>query len=276
MMAINLRGQITLSEVLSNEPAGRVRLEWVEIYNQSDLEIDLGDFAFISDSELYYLPEGNFLEPRGYAILARQLEPEDGSDSFEGYWGDSSGVWGDHESENFLAIDVPMTLANNYGDIVLQDDNGLILDEFTWETASDDGRSVERTDVDDINSGWHDCFDPDGSTPGRANSVVPAGGETAFSVDINPIVVSHADNGFDEFSIAVVIPPATKLTIKIYDETGCRVKSLIENSETNVLELFWDGKDDNGRLLSPGIYLISFDLSGQSNRSKVRPVVIAP
>ncbi|UCC78833.1 MAG: lamin tail domain-containing protein [Candidatus Zixiibacteriota bacterium] len=276
MMASDLRGQIILSEVLSNEPAGRVRLEWVEIYNQSAFEIDLGGYVLIADSDTNNLPAGILLEPQSYAVLARQLESENGSDSFEGYWGDSSGVWGDHESEDFLALDVAMTLSNNSGNVIIKDDPGIVLDEVIWETASDDGRSMERADVGDINSGWHDCFDPDGSTPGRENSIVPSGGESAFEVNIDPIVVSHANNGFDSFSIEVVIPPATKLTVKIYDETGYKVRSLIENSETNVLGLSWDGKDDNGKPLSPGIYLISFDLSGRSSKSKVCPVVIAP
>ncbi len=253
-----------------------MRLEWVEIYNQSAFEIDLGEYILIADSDTNYLPDGIFLESHSYAVLARQLISENGSDSFEGYWGDSSGVWGDHELENYLAIDVPMTLANNYGNIVLENEIGLILDEFTWETASDDGRSIERTDVDDIGSGWHDCFDPDGSTPGRTNSVIPPEGENAFSVEIEPVVVSLSNGGSDNFTIDVVIPPAAELTVKVYDETGHKVRSLIESSEINVLEISWDGKDDNGSLLPPGIYLISFDLSGQSDRSKIYPVVIAP
>ncbi|UCE65997.1 MAG: lamin tail domain-containing protein [Candidatus Zixiibacteriota bacterium] len=272
----NLYGQVLLSEVLSNEPAGRVRLEWVEIYNQSALEINLGEYVLIADSDTNYLPDGIFLGPQGYAVLARQLITENGSDSFEGFWGDSSGVWGDHESESFLAVDVAMTLNNNSGDVIIEDETGMVLDGVSWETASDDGRSIERADVTDINSGWHDCFDPDGSTPGRANSVIPPEGENAFSVGIEPLVVSLGNGGLDNFAIGVVIPSGTELTVKVYDETGFKVRTIIENSELNVLELSWNGEDDNGNLLPPGIYLISLDISGQSDRSKICPVVIAP
>jgi hypothetical protein len=276
IIAGDIQAQIVLSEVLSNEPAGRVRLEWVEVFNHSDLEIDLGEYILIADSDTNHFPDGVLLESRSYAILARQLTPEDGSDSFEGFWGDSSGVWGDHESENFLAIDVAITLNNNSGNVIIENDMGTILDEVYWETASDDGRSIERADVDNIDSDWHDCFDPEGSTPGRANSDVPPEGEDAFSVEIEPIVVSRSNIGIGIFAIDVVIPPATELTVTIYDETGYKVRSLIENSEIDVLELSWDGRGDKGSLMPPGIYLISFDLSGQSDRSKTCPVVIAP
>jgi len=253
-----------------------VRLEWIEIYNQSVSEIDLGEYVLIADSDTNYLPDGTFLNPHCYAVLARQLISENGSDSFEGYWGDSSGIWGDYESESFLALDVAMTLNNNYGNVIIENDAGVFMDEVIWETASDDGRSIEKTDVDDINSGWHDCFDPDGSTPGRANSPVPPGGESSFNVEINPIVISISNDGFADFKIDVVIPPGTELSVNIYDETGYKVRSLAENSEINVLELFWDGKDSNGNSFPPGIYIISFNLSGQSSRSKTFPVVIAP
>ena len=216
------------------------------------------------------------MNPRSHAILARQLVSENGSDSFEGFWGDSSGEWGDFESEDFLALDVAITLSNNYGSVILAGPGNEIPDEVTWETASDDGRSIERTDVDDIGSGWHDCFDPDGSTPGRVNSSIPPEGGNSFIVEIKPVVISVGDGGFDDFKIDVVIPPAAELSVKIYDETGYRVRSLLENSGTAVQQISWDGKNDHGHSLPPGIYIISFGLSGRSNRIKNCPVVIAP
>jgi hypothetical protein len=77
---------------LSNEPGGRVRLEWIEIYNQSSSEINLGDYILVADGDTNYLADGIFLNPYGYTVLARQLIPDDGSDAFESYWGDSSGI----------------------------------------------------------------------------------------------------------------------------------------------------------------------------------------
>ena len=248
----------------------------MEIYNDSDLEVNLGDFIFIADSYVNQLPNGVLLAPQNYAVLARQLIPEDGSDSFEGHWGDSSGVWGDDVSEDYIAIDVAMILNNSSGNIRIENEFGLVLDEFSWDSPSDDGRSVERNDIHDIDSGWHYCFDPDGSTPGRENSPIPPEGEYSFQVEIDPVVLSVGNGESDDFKIRVVVPHASKLSVRVYDETGFKVKSLAENTEATAQEYFWDGKNDQGVYLSPGVYIISFDLSGLSNNSKYYPVVIAP
>jgi hypothetical protein len=272
----NVSGQVILSEVLSNEPGGRVRLEWIEIYNQSSSETNLGDYILVADNDTNYLADGIFLGPQSYAVLARQLIPDNGSDAYESYWGDSSGVWGDAYFENYIALDIDVTLSNNYGNVILMSIENEVIDEVSWVAASDDGRSIERSDVDDYYSTWHDCYDPDGSTPGRVNSQVPQSGEGNFSVTIEPIVISVGDNGFEDFFIDIIAPPGTKLTIKIFDETGYKVKSLLDNSETAVLRLEWDGKDDQGGYLSPGIYIISFVLSGRNNEEKNYPVIIAP
>ena len=230
----------------------------------------------ISDSDTSYFPGGTFIGPYGYVILARQLVPDNGSDSFESFWGDSSGVWGDSDLENYTALDVDITLSNSSGNVALLTLNHILLDDYEWEAASDDGRSIERDDVSHYNSGWHDSYDPSGSTPGRENSGIPPGGEEVFRVGINPVVLSIEGNDFDVFSIDVVIPPATELTVSVFDETGYKVKTLLENSATTVRQLGWDGRDDNGRILSPGIYIICLRLSGGRGDSKNYPVIIAP
>lgn len=253
-----------------------MRLEWIEIYNQENLETDLGEYILIADSDTNYFPDGTFIPPYSYAILARQLVPDNGSDSFESYWGDSSGIWGDSDLEAYAALDVDITLSNNSGDISILSSAHVIVDGISWDISSDDGRSIERDDVADYNSGWHDSYDPSGSTPGRENSGIPPGGEEIFRVDIDPVVLSIEGNDFEEFSIEVVIPPATKLTVNIFDETGYKIKTLMEDSETDVQELGWDGRDDKGRILSPGIYIICLSISGARSQSKNYPVVIAP
>jgi hypothetical protein len=261
---------------LSNEPGGRVRLEWVEIYNQSDMEIDLGDYILIADADINELPAGIMLNPKSCAVLARQAVPEDGSDSFEGFWGDSSGAWGDSEIEDYLLLDVAMSLNNNFGSVILADRSLGALDSVSWTSASDDGRSLERTDVEDTGSGWHDCYDPDGSTPGKANSLIPAEGENGFHVAVEPVALSRGDFNSGGFHIDVIIPPGARLSVSVHDETGYKVRSLAEEIESAVSVISWDGKNGNSAELPPGIYILSFALSGQESETINRAVVIAP
>ena len=159
---------------------------------------------------------------------------------------------------------------------ILTDIYSNIIDSVSWNSASDDGRSIERDDVEDIYSGWHDCYDPEGSTPGRVNSVVPSEGENSFSVNIEPVALSRGNIDNRQFKIDVIIPPGSRLSVDVYDETGYKVKSIVEDQETAVSTLYWNGRDDDGSALSPGLYIISFDLSGQKNNEKSKVVVIAP
>ncbi len=271
----NLYGQVVLSEILSNEPGGRVRLEWVEIFNRSNFAVDLSEFIIIADSDTNYLPENSLLASQEYAVLARQLLPIDGSDSFESYWGDSSGVWGDAENEYFLVIDIDMTLSNNSGFVVLKHNSGILIDSVFWSVPSDDGRSIEKDDLFNDYSGWHDCFDPDGSTPGRINSVVPQDIDETFVVEINPRDISQS-GVLNRFTIDIVIPPGTEISLDIYDESGHKVKTLLDESDLDVIQLTWDGRDNDNRLLQPGVYLLSFKLEGLRDDTKLIPVVIAP
>ena len=270
----NLYGQATLSEALSNEPDGRVRLEWVEIYNRSDSEIDLSGYILIADDDTTRFPPGTIIEGAGYAVIARQKLPEDGSDSFEGYWGDSSGTWGDSEFENYLVIQGDLRLNNNSGSVTLAISGGVQVDQFNWSNASDDGRSMEKGDLSLDYTTWHNCFDPDGSTPGRANSDIPLSGAETFAVGIQPKTIKPG--GADRFNISVIVPPGAKLSINVFDDSGSKRRSLLKDARSSVIDISWDGFDESGQRLIPGIYIIALSLSGQRSDHKFIPVVIAP
>ncbi len=276
-LSANVYGQVVLSEILFNEPSGRVRLEWVEIYNRLDIQVDLHDYMLIAGSDTTRLPVESYVDGGAYVILARQLLPDEGSDSFEGYWGDSSDVWGDSEIEDYAAFDAKMGLNNNQGSVVLSDTTGIQLDYYSWDSPSDDGRSVEKDDLLDDFSGWHDCYDPDGSTPGRANSLIPVGGEGALSISVSPRLITPDGDGFkDDFMIDIIIPAGTEITVDVFDDSAMKIRNLLSESDAAVSNLQWNGLDRNGERLPPGLYIIGFFLEGQKNESKFIPVVIAP
>jgi hypothetical protein len=277
LLTANVYGQVVLSEILFNEPSGRVRLEWVEVYNRLSTPVDLHHYLLIAESDTARLPQGSYVDAGAYAILARQLLPEDGSDSFEGYWGDSSGVWGDSEIESYAAFNVKIGLNNNQGSVALTDTSGNQLDHYSWNSASDDGRSVERDDLFDDFSGWHDCYDPDGSTPGRANSPIPVGGEGVLSISVSPrLITPDGDDIEDNFTIDIIIPAGTEITVDVFDDSAMKVKNLLFESDAAVSSIEWNGLDHSGQPLPPGLYIIGFFLNGQQNESKFIPVVVAP
>ena len=272
LFTANLQAQVTISEVLYNEPNNRTNLEWVEIYNPSDTSIDLGNIIFIANDSVTHFSQNTILSPAAYAILASHLtSPNRSQDSFEGRWGDSSGFWGDAVIESYPAFNVNMILNNDTGHISINDSLGNQIDSYSWNSPGDDGYSFERDEVSSPQSGWHRCLSPTGSTPGRSNSV----GES-FSIWVNPRIIRTGNASADLFRITYLIPSNSKLTIEIYDDSGYRERSLLDNSSTISDMITWGGRDDNDKRLPPGVYLILCTLTGAQNGSKTIPVVIAP
>jgi hypothetical protein len=267
-------GEIIFSEILSNEPESRVLLEWLEVYNDNPFTVDLSDYVLVEGEDSLTFPEGLSIPVFSYVVLCRRLEPVDGSDCFEYHWGDSSDVWGDSPSEDYMALQMGITLGNNSGDICLLNGDGQLIDQYTWEQPSDDGRSVERDDVSDLLSLWHPCYDPDGSTPGRPNSPKPAD-QQEYLFDVSPQILSLS--GPERFvNISYAAPTGTEISILVYDGSARKRSVLLENSQSPFGTIIWQGLDDGGKQLPPGLYLISFLVGGSIDSHKVIPVVISP
>ncbi len=161
---------LVVNEVLANEPGGATTLEWVELYNDSPGTARLSFYWFRIYSNR---PDGidsvdinlaGEVGPNSFLVYCRNL------DRFEEHWGDSSGVWGDDPSEDFLVSQLPLALVNGGGKVLLFY-SGLPLSELAWDDAGRDGFSWERPlpQSDEIGQ----CEDPTGSTPGRLNSLTP-------------------------------------------------------------------------------------------------------
>lgn len=64
------------------------------------------------------------------------------------------------------------------------------------------------------------------------------------------------------------LPRPATLTLAVYDVTGRRVALLAEGPhQAGTLSLAWDGRDDNGRKLSPGVYVASL-VAGEASTSR--------
>jgi flagellar hook assembly protein FlgD len=61
------------------------------------------------------------------------------------------------------------------------------------------------------------------------------------------------------FGLPVGLPNGTRATLDLYDVRGARVRHLIDRPATaGRYVVNWDGKDEGGRTVAPGIYLASF------------------
>lgn len=98
--------------------------DWVELYNNSDLSIDISGWGFTDKgySKRFVLPEGLSVEPQSYLVLSQDLS------SFRGlYSGDSITVIGGFG----------FGLSSNSELIKLYDDKGLLVDSLSYSYAEE-------------------------------------------------------------------------------------------------------------------------------------------
>jgi hypothetical protein len=272
LFPVHLLGQAVFSEVLYNEPGSRTLEEWVELYNRADSVIDLSNFIFVSGNDTTVFQNATIMPARGYAVLARRLTSSDGTASFESHWGDSSGYWGDGPKENYPAFEVRMDLPNLSGAVYLIKVNGDIIDECAWSNAAADGQSLERNALDPPSNNWHLSTDSLLATPGRANSPFETQ-SVAEALSLSTRLISQSKG--EKLKIDYVAPSGSNMTIEIFDDSGHKQITLLENVSGQG-QVSWDGKSDADKKLPPGVYILLSTFSGSRNNAKTVPVVIAP
>jgi len=269
---ISSTDKVVINEVLVNEPGSYTKLEWVELYNADSVDHDLGGWIFICKEDTTLLPVGANIPANGFLIIARKLlsDPPD-SISYESWWGNRSGIWGDGPEENFPAIQAEMSLTNSGGTINLVDPENSVQ-TFTWDQDCGDGVSLERVSSEqDI---WICCVSSDKSTPGKKNSVSTSYSDN-LKLNIEPNPFSPDGDGFqDETVIRYTLPMMSSLTLRIYDIKGRLIKTLTEDESQVSGEVAWNGKDDENRTVRVGIYVVWAEAKGSSYSQKKATVVV--
>jgi hypothetical protein len=237
---------VVITEIMPRPSAGG---EWLELYNETERLVNLNGWR-LSDAtgDSCVLGRANVvILPQEYLV-----------------------VLADSTTLELLAINpsifkiVPngWVRLNDDGDYIrLTDDSGKVVDEVEYvaEAGNVAGRSWER--INPELSGislfnWGPCADPAGHTAGKANSLQP--------VKVSKAGVRVDPNPFNPFQGGVVVisfrlpTPVSRVSLSIFNSAGRRVRQLVSNLPAGTREpmLYWDGRDDNNRLLPIGRYII--------------------
>lgn len=245
-------GDVRITEIMADPgPDGP---EWIE------LRIDAGEGRTVTGRELDVRGRRLRLAPRTrtpgtrFGIVAedsalfRSRFPRTGPDCIwhhEGSWprlrnGDRSGS----VSETLL-VRAP---------------DGVVEEIALPGPAPSPGVSLERLgqDVREGPLAWAPCPDPEGASPGRAGVV----GESASGSDgmaVHPRVVRPGTMAcWIEGSVGNV-PGEVRLTI--HDLAGTSVRCLLRGLyATGKVVATWDGRDESGRAVDPGIYIAVLEI----------------
>ena len=257
LLTVEVSAQVVINEVMARPVNGS---EWVELYNRSSDAVHLSGWTLSDLRTTGQFKAGAVIGGGGYVIVAEDA--------------DAIGL-------QFPNLDVPILSLtrwprlNNGGDgLILRDAMATLVDSIFYP-AQEASISLERIDltVAGDQDNWLDSQDPLGATPGAANSV-------QFNDDIAEISVAVAPNPFvDQVGITYRVPSARlHANLWVFDRTGRRVASLLESVGSGSQRVVnWDGSNDNGQILKPGIYVIYLEVGtpeGKLFRTR-KPVVLA-
>ena len=240
-LTLDASAQVVINEVMARPADGS---EWVELYNRSPDAIHLSGWTLSDLRTTGQFEAGAIIDGGGYVIVAQDA--------------DAVGL-------QYPGLDVPVLSLtrwprlNNGGDgLILRDAAATLVDSIFYP-AQTTAISLERVDLSvagDQNN-WLYSQAPRGATPGTANSV-------QFNTDVAEVSVVVEPNPFiDQVAITYRVPsPRLHANLWIFDRMGRRVASLLESIESGSQRVVnWDGNNDNGQILKPGIYIIYLEAS---------------
>lgn len=276
----NKSGVIIINEILFNPFTGDE--DFVELYNNSDLYIDLKNWQLGNDDNgvagnLKTIEEHYILKPNEYVVITKDYQL-------------ITNRYPTHSPTNFIELESLPTYSNDEGTVYVLTPLGQESDKFNYNEdyhfallRDKDGVSLERLDFDKSTqdaSNWHSAAEEVGfATPGLENSQYTPIVETEDVIAVSPEIFSPDNDGFEDvltisYSMAEV---GFVGNVTIYDANGRQIKSLVKNQLLAKKGSFtWDGTTDENLKARIGRYIILFeyfDLEGTVKTEKITCVV---
>jgi hypothetical protein len=158
---------------------------------------------------------------------------------------------------------VTMELRSGLG--TLLDRVSLHPDHHAADLASVAGISLERVDPDGASSeatNWVSARAAEGATPGRPFSgpsaaTLPSGSDArsprSGALNVQPQVFDPLEG---PVTVEFAIQEQAAVQVEVYTRSGRRVRSLLLQAAGGQGRVYWDGRDESGRQVRPGIYLV--------------------
>jgi hypothetical protein len=275
--------QVVLNEVMFDPSGQETAEEFVELYNSSGRDTvllsgwRLGDES--GDDRIVDAGKGLFLPPHRYAVV---LDPD---------YFTQSATYDSLIPKDALILTVEGSTLGNAGlsnsrpeTVLLMNGRGETVARYTYTTGNRPGCSDEKIDCygSDESSNWADSKTVPG-TPGMKNSVCETATREVALLHVHPDPFSPDSDDFeDRLTVFFRLPwPEGAVSLRIFDIRGRTVRNLIPGMECAGEGLVdWDGKDDTGKSMRTGIYIIVLEglcgTTGESIQKKCTAVLASP
>lgn len=297
--------ELTLNEILFDPLADPDRphpkqVEYIELFNRTGDRLELNGLLYTDQpndqgvADTLRVAHGpTVVAPGGFAVIfAAPDRPPDPAMS--------SRLAAAFPETNFASPNVTLLplprqrlgLRNTGDRVRIQRADGTVLTDVryapSWHAhglATTKGTALERISLDaptEAASNWTSSVDSAGGTPGRPNSVsFGYQDSSSLGLTVEPSPFAPDGNGRNATTeIRYVLPDDVALArVRIFDAMGRLVRTLEEAALVSREGAFtWDGRDDNGRSLRIGIYVVlleTVDAEGGNTRSYKDSVVLA-
>lgn len=166
-----------------------------------------------------------------------------------------------------------LPILNNDGDIIIvKDSYGITIDSMSYVGVSNKKDiSLERQLNADSTVIWHYCLDEAKATPGQINSIVPPappidpGHVKLISSPFNPLIGEsmHLQYNFRDTS--------NTINCSVYDLKGNKRFTIASDKSIGSSgELIWNGRDNQGKAIPRGLYILLVEAKDSSNRYFLR------
>lgn len=261
-MALAATGQtgLLVSELMYQPRSGEA--EWVELYNNGEAEVELADYRvvrWVADSmgKHYDLPQHS-VGPHEFVVLTA----------------DVASVVGGYDvryADRLVECQLP-PYPNGGGIFILCTADSTVVERFEYSPSMHSrllshtaGVSLERRRYDRPASeakNWTSAASASGfGTPGYANSQSAEALVLEADFRLGATLLSPDGDGYqDELVVDYRLPDGDLgLTVEVYDGRGERVRHLVGDATAGTGgQLVWDGRDDDGRLVARGQYVLLF------------------
>jgi len=256
--------------------------EYIELYNRNDAQVWIAGWKIYDATRKAQVAIPATIPPipqRSYYLIA--------SDS--GIYARFPGL---ADSTNVTVMGVSgFSLNADEDDVVLRNNAGATVDSVHYhddwhrrELGGTRGMALERISPSAPSGdgrNWSTSAGIGGGTPGAINSLAIAPGRSDATLGVAPSTVSPDGDGFEDFiRVSYRLPARTaRIVADVHDRWGRRVRRIASNEPAAATgELIWDGRDDDGRPLTPGIYIIrieAYDDGGGGLSTAQGTVVVA-
>lgn len=263
------KDSVVINEIMF-EPVSN-SCEWIELFNRSERAVSLLQTSVnVGEKTVhrFLISDTMHIPPHSYAVI--------GADST------LYNTYSSLLSQQGVAVlnKTSLDLSNDSATIVFASFDSSTIDSVrymgSWHTTENPihiGRSLERVKADKSGNdslNWQTSTDPLGATPLAQNSskkAIDTVGPLAMKAEFSTNPFSPDGDGFeDETSLDVTSADELnyQLTVRLFDTRGRQIRTLVDGVNfKNQTSLPFDGKNDRGQVIGPGLYAALIQLFSQ-------------